>query len=101
MFYYLGKDGNNTQKFCGEFLEVSNPQLNKWVKINIEKAPHLKEEIGSKADFVQLYSLFEKKIKKISLIDFFCNDEDHSELKIISTILKHMRDTKGLYITIV
>ena len=99
MFYYLSDDKNKKERFCGEFLDT--PELNKWIRIDIENAPHLKEELVGKTNFAQLFSLFEEKIKKTNLIDFFCDDKDYPELKIISTILKHMRDTKGLYITII
>jgi hypothetical protein len=99
MFYYLSDDKNKKERFCGEFLDT--PELNKWIRIDIENASYLKEELVGKTDFAQLFSLFEKKIKKTNLIDFFCDDKDYPELKIISTILKHMRDTKGLYITII
>jgi len=97
LFYYLAEDSKTKQRFCGEYLE--EPKLNKWIRIDIQKAPHLKTELQGKNNFAHLFSLLERKIKKISLIDFFCEDKDCPELKIISTILKHMRDTKGLYIT--
>jgi len=98
LFYYLSDNKNKEEEFCGEYL--IEPCLNKWIKVNIEKSPELKDIIYGKLNFADLFSIFEKKIKKISLINFFCNDEEHFDLKIIAGILKNMRDTNGLYITV-
>lgn len=99
LYYYLSNDQNKHEEFCGEYLDV--PCLNKWTKLNIEKSPELKEIISGKLNFTDLFSIFEKKIKKISLINFFCDDEKHFDIKNIAIILRNMRDTDGLYITVV
>ena len=89
LFYYLTDDRNKEETFS-----------DKWIKINIEKSPELKKEISQKSSYTELIILFNEKVKKISLIDLFCDDTEHHDLKILAKILKDMIDTNKLYVLI-
>ena len=92
MYYYITENGNKDPLFNGEISK--NKSLNKWMfydtTYKLEK---------DKYSFSELLITFNEKVKKVSLIDLFCDEVyTYSELRFIANIIKDMRDMNGMYV---
>ena len=91
MYYYISENGNDEPNFEDIY---SGKGLNKCLRIEYKI-----ELAKNKYSFSELLILFNDKVKKISLIDLFCDEVyNYTDLRFLANIIKDMRDMNGMYV---